>query len=48
MVEEINQTSLLGFMHVLDEILETVYENKNDLRNSKARMIEFLSKGMIE
>lgn len=23
-------------------------ENKNDLRNNKARMIEFLSRGMIE
>ena len=47
-VEEINQTALLGFMHLLDEVLETVYENKNDLRNNKARMIEFLSRGMIE
>lgn len=48
MIETINQTTLLGFMHVLDEVLETVYENKNDLRNNKARMIEFLSKGLIE
>lgn len=47
-VEEINQTTLLGFMHLLDEVLETVYENKNDLQNNKARMIEFLSRGMIE
>ena len=31
-----------------DEVLETVSENKNDLRNNKARMIEFLSRGMIE
>lgn len=47
-IEELNQTTLLGFMHLLDEVLEIVYENKNDLRNNKARMIEFLSKGMIE
>ena len=45
MIEEINQTTLLGFMHLLDEVLETVYENKNDLRNNKVRMIEFLSRG---
>ena len=44
MIEEINQTTLLGFMHLLDEVLETVYENKNDLRNNKARMIEYLAK----
>ena len=48
MIEEINQTTLLGFMHLLDEVLETVYENKNYLRNNKVRMIEFLSRGMIE
>jgi hypothetical protein len=47
-IEEINQTTLLGFMHLLDEVLETVSENKNDLRNNKVRMIEFLSRGMIE
>ena len=47
-IEEINQTTLLCFMHLLDEALETVYENKNDLRNNKARMIEFLSKSIIE
>lgn len=27
---------------------KTTSENKNDLRNNKARMIEFLSRGMIE
>lgn len=47
-IKEINQTTLLGLMHLLDEVLETVSENKNDLRNNKARMIEFLSRGMIE
>ena len=29
MIEEMNQTTLLGFMHLLDEVLETVFENKN-------------------
>ena len=48
MIEEINQTNLLSFMYVLDEVLEIVYENKKDLRNNKAKMIEFLSKGLIE
>ena len=48
MIKEINQTTLLGFMYLLDKVLETVYENNNDLRNNKARMIEFLSRGMIE
>lgn len=48
MIEEIHQTNLLSFMYLLNEVLETVYENKNDLRNNKARMIEFLSRGMIE
>lgn len=48
MIEEINQTNLLSFMYLLNEVLETVYENKNDLKNNKARMIEFLSKGLID
>lgn len=48
MIKEINKTTLLCFMHLLDKVLETVFENKNDLRNNKARMIEFLSRGMIE
>ena len=47
-IKEINQTTLQGFMCLLDEVLETVSENKNDLRNNKARMIEFLSKSIIE
>ena len=34
-IKEINQTTLLGFMYLLDEVLETVYENKNDLRNKR-------------
>lgn len=44
MIEKINQTNLLGFIHLLNEVLETVYENKNDLKNNKARMIEFLAR----
>lgn len=44
MVEEINQTTLLAFMYILDEALETVYKNKNDLRNNKAMMIKHLAK----
>lgn len=48
MIAEMNQTTLLCFMHLLDEVLETVSENKNDLRNNKARMIEFFSKSIIE
>lgn len=47
-IKEINQTTLQGFMCLLDEVLEIVYENKNDLRNNKARMIEFLSESIIE
>lgn len=43
-IEEINQTTLLNFMHLLDEALEVVYESKNDLRNNKARIIEYLAK----
>lgn len=43
-IEEINQTTLLNFMHLLDEALEVVYENKNDLRNNEARIIEYLAK----
>lgn len=43
-IEEINQTTLLNFMHLLDEALEVVYENENDLRNNKARIIEYLAK----
>lgn len=48
MIEKIHSTNLLSFMYLLDEILEMIYENKNDLKNNKARMIEFLSKGLIE
>ena len=48
MIKKINQTTLLCFMHLLNEVFETVSENKNDLRNNKARMIEFLSKSIIE
>ena len=46
--ENIRCSTLHGFMHTLDEVLEEVYENKNDLRNNKIRMIEYISKGLIE
>ena len=48
MIKEINQTNLLSFMHLLNEVLEMIYKNKIDLRDSKARMIELLSRGLIE
>ena len=48
MIETINLTTLTGLMQVLDEALETVYENKNDLKNNKIRMINLLSGGLIE
>lgn len=34
-IKEINQTTLHGFMCLLDEVLEIVSENKNDLRNKR-------------
>lgn len=47
LVEELKQTTLTGFMHVLDEALEAVYENENDLRNNKIRMAIWLNKGAL-
>lgn len=47
-IEEIKSTTIHGFMCILDEILDDVYKNKNDLRNVKLRMIEYLSKELIE
>ena len=47
-IETINQETLHGFMHVLNEALEVVYENQNDLKNNKIRMIAEWSKGLIE
>lgn len=48
MVEVINQETLTGFMHVLDDALEIVFENKKDLRNNKIRMAEHIIKEVIE
>lgn len=47
-IEEIRHTTLIRFMSILDEVLETIYENKDDLRNIKLRMIDYLAKGLIE
>ena len=47
-IEALNQTTLIGFMHILDDALESVYENENDLKNNKLRMINLLSRGLIE
>jgi hypothetical protein len=46
--EQINNTNLHSFMCLLDETLESIYENPNDLRRNKLRIIEFLTKGLIE
>lgn len=48
MIEVINQRTLSGFMHVLDEALEEVFENKNDLKNNKIRMITELSRSALD
>lgn len=48
MVEAINQNTLLGFMHILDDALEIVYENQNDLKNNKIRMIAEWSRSLVE
>jgi hypothetical protein len=48
MIEAINRQTLAGFMHVLDEALEEVYENKNDLKNNKIRMIAEWSRSLVE
>lgn len=47
-IEEIKSSTAHGFMCILDETFEDIYENKNDLRNFKLKMIEYLSKGLIE
>jgi hypothetical protein len=48
MIEAIKQNTLLGFMHILDDALEIVYENKNDLKNNKIRMIAEWSRSLVE
>ena len=48
MIEAINKRTLSGFIHVLDEALEIVYENKKDLKNNKLRMIAEWSRELVE
>ena len=47
-IEKLKNTTLTGFMHVLDDALEQVYENEDDLRNNKIRMAIWLNKGALE
>lgn len=46
-IEALNQTTLTGFMHILDDALESVYENENDLRNNKIWMAIWLNQGAL-
>lgn len=48
MIESMRRETLNGFMNVLDEALESVYENKNDLKNNKLRMIAEWSRELVE
>ncbi len=48
MIEVIKQETLSGFMHVLDDALESVYDNRNDFKNNKIRMIAELSRSLVE
>lgn len=47
-IKELNQTTLTGFIHILDDALEAVYENEKDLKNNKIRMAIWLNKGVLE
>ena len=47
-IEVINKRTLSGFMHVLDEALEMVYENKNDLKNNRLRITKYIISEVIE
>jgi len=46
-IEALNHNTLTGFMHILDDALESVYENENDLRNNKIWMSIWLNKGAL-
>lgn len=46
-VEQLKNSTLTGFMHVLDEALEKVYENEKDLKNNKIWMAIWLNKGAL-
>lgn len=48
MIEVINLDSLYGFMHVLNEALESVFENQEDLKMNKIRIINLLSESIID
>lgn len=47
MIEEIKRDNISVFMHVLDEALESVFENQEDLEMNKIRIINLLSKSII-
>ena len=47
MIEEIKQDNISVFMHVLDEALESVFENQEDLKMNKIKIINLLSKSII-
>lgn len=48
MIESMRRETLNGFMHILNEALEEVYENKNDLNRNKIRMSIYLSESSLE
>ena len=48
MIEVINQDSVFGFMHVLNEALESVFKNQEDLKMNKIRIINLLSEELID
>lgn len=47
MIETIKQNNISLFMYVLDEALESVFENQEDLKMNKIRIINLLSKSII-
>lgn len=47
MIEEIKQDNISYFMQVLDEALESIFENQEDLKMNKIRIINLLSKSII-
>ena len=46
--KEIRSGTIYSFLHCLDETLESIYDDKKELRNAKLKIIQFLSKGMME
>ena len=48
MIEIIKQDNISGFMHILDEALESVFENQEDLKMNKIRIINLLSEELID